>query len=250
MIYIKTPQEIECMRYSGKINHEVRELLKKKVKAGITTEYLDKLANEYITSHGCDASFYQYEGYPAHICTSINEEVVHGIPGDRKLKKGDIITVDVGVNYKGLHTDAASTFVVGSVDKEVECLVKNTEESLYEGLKVIKAGVKLNEVCRSIESVALKNNYGIIRELTGHGVGRELHEEPYILNYSNYESEGIILKEGMTLAIEPMFSLKGESVWIELNGWTVTTVDKSPAAHFEHTILVTKDGYEILTKER
>jgi methionyl aminopeptidase len=250
MISLKTKEEIEKMRYSGKVNYEVRALLGKEIKEGVTTEYLDKLAREYIESKDCTASFLGYEGYPASICASINEEIVHGIPSKRKLHNGDIITVDVGVNYKGLHTDAASTFVVGSVNKEVECLVNNTKLSLYEGIKVIKEGVKLNEVCKAVESVARKNGYGVIRELTGHGVGKHLHEDPYIPNYSNSESERIILKSGMTLAIEPMFSLEGESVWMDSNGWTISTQDGSPAAHFEHTILVTEKGYEILTEER
>lgn len=250
MISIKNDDDLEKMRYSGKINYEVRKLLGDSLKEGMTTKELDEIARKYIKDNDCTPSFLGYEGYPANICVSINEEVVHGIPGKRILQNGDIISVDVGVNYKGLHTDAASTFVLGSVNKELECLVKNTEISLYEGIKKIKEGIKLNEVCKAIESIALQNNYGIIRELTGHGVGRELHEDPYIPNYSTNENENIILKSGMTLAIEPMFSLKGESVWIDPNGWTISTQDESRVAHFEHTVLVTRNGYEILTGER
>lgn len=249
MINIKTEKEIELMRYSGKVNYEIRELLKDKIKEGITTEELDQFALEYMKNKGCSASFKGYEGYPANICTSINEEIVHGIPSSRALKNGDIISVDIGVKYKGLHTDAACTYVVGSVNKEVEDLLNHTKESLYEGIKVIKEGIKLNEVCKAIEKVALKNNYGVIRELVGHGVGKQLHEDPYIPNYDNEESNDIILKSGMTLAIEPMFSLRSPKVWILDNRWTIATQDESPVAHFEHTVLVTKKGYEILTGE-
>jgi methionyl aminopeptidase len=249
MISIKTEKEIELMRYAGKVNNEIRESLKDKIKEGVTTKELDEFALNYMNSKGCNPSFFNFEGYPANICTSINDEIVHGIPGSRALKNGDIVSVDIGVKYKGLHTDAAYTYVVGSVNKEVEDLLKYTKKSLYEGIKVIKEGVKLNEVCKAIEKVALKHNYGVIKELVGHGVGRKLHEDPFIPNYDNEESKNITLKSGMTLAIEPMFSLKSPKVWILDNGWTISTQDESPVAHFEHTVLVTKDGYEILTGE-
>lgn len=249
MIKIKSQKEIELMRYAGKVNKEVRELLKENIKEGITTKELDDLALNYIKEKDCTPSFFKYEGYPANICTSINDEIVHGIPGSRALKNGDIISVDVGVEYKGLHTDAAFTCAVGSVNKEVEDLLIYTKKALYEGIKVIKEGIKLNEVCKAIEKVAREKKYGVIKELVGHGVGRNLHEDPYIPNYDNEESKNITLKSGMTLAIEPMFSLESPKVWILDNGWTISTQDESPVAHFEHTILVTQDGYEILTGE-
>lgn len=250
MIKIKTEKEIEIMRYSGIVNNDTHKLVASKIKAGISTKELDEIAYNYIKSKDCKPSFFNFEGYPANICTSINEEIVHGIPGSRILEDGDIISIDIGVNYKGLHTDAARSYSVGSVNKEVKDLLKNTKKSLNEGIKVIKDGVKLNEVCMAIEKVALENNYGVFKELTGHGVGRNLHEDPYIPNYSNEESKSITLKSGMTIAIEPMFSLKGSKLWLLENNWTIAAQDNSPVAHFEDTILITKNGYEILTGER
>ncbi len=246
MVGIKTEEEIELMSYAGKVCYELLELMETEIKPGITTQKLNIIADKFIRSKKCTPSFKNYEGYPKSICTSINEEVVHSIPSSRKLKYGDIITIDVGACYKGYHADTARTYRVGKVSKEVNDLLIHTEEALYKGLSVIKPGIKLNEVCSSIESVAKKYNYGVIRELTGHGIGTEVHEDPYIPNYSNTESE-LILKEGMTLAIEPMFSLRSKEVWLLEDDWTIVTRDGSPSAHYEHTIAVTKDGYKILT---
>lgn len=248
MISTKTESEISLMSYAGKVCFELLELIEKTIKPGVTTKELDKLAEDFIIKHDCIPSFKGYEGYPSSICTSINEEVVHGIPSNRKLKNGDIIKVDVGACYKGYHADTARTYKVGMISEEISELMKYTKEALYQGLSVIKEGIKLNEVCTAIESVAKEHGYGVIRELTGHGIGKEVHEDPYIPNYSNDDSE-LILKEGMTLAIEPMFSLKGRKVWILDDDWTIVTQDASPAAHYEHTIVVTKDGYKILTGE-
>ncbi len=247
MVSIKTEEQIKNMEYAGKVCYDLLEHMESVVKQGITTKEIDDIAYTFITERGCTPSFLGYEGYPATICTSINDEVVHGIPSPkRKLKDGDIISLDVGASYKGYHADTARTYKVGSVSKEALDLMKYTKEALYEGLSVIKEGIKLNDVCAKIESVALAHNYGVIRELTGHGIGTVVHEDPYIPNYSNNESD-LILKEGMTLAIEPMFSLKGRKVWMLEDGWTITTQDGSIAAHYEHTIAVTKDGYKILT---
>lgn len=248
MVSTKTESEINLMSYAGKVAYELLELMSKEIKPGVTTKYLDDLAEKFIRSKECTPACLNYEGYPASICTSINEEVVHGIPSNRTLKNGDIITIDVVVEYKGYMADTARTYSVGIVKKEVNDLLKHTEEALYKGLSVIKPGIVLNEVCSSIESVAKKYKYGVIRELTGHGIGTEMHEDPYIPNYSSKENN-LILKEGMTLAIEPMFSLHSRKVWMLEDGWTITTQDGSPAAHFEHTIVVTKDGYKILTGE-
>lgn len=248
MVNTKTNDEINLMSYAGKVCYDLLNELENIIKPGITTAYLDEFSESFIRSKDCLPSCKGYEGYPASICTSINDEVVHGIPSVRKLKNGDIITIDVVTSYKGYMADTARTYKVGSVSKEVSDLLKYTEEALYKGLSVIKEGVKLNEVCKAIESVAIEHNYGVIRELTGHGVGKEMHEDPYIPNYSNNESE-LILKEGMTLAIEPMFSLKARKVWILDDNWTIVTQDGSPAAHYEHTIVVTKEGYKILTGE-
>lgn len=249
MITIKTKKEIELMKYAGSVANEVLNSLKNVIKEGMTINEIDKYVKDYINSKNCYPTCLGFEGYPKSICASINEEVVHGIPDDRKLKNGDIITIDIGVTYKGMIVDTAYTYIVGKTDEKIIELVKNTQEALNEGIKVIKSGIKLNDVCKAIEKVALKNKYGVIRELTGHGVGYDFHEDPYIPNYSNSESENIVLKSGMTLAIEPMFSLKGREVWILENGWTISTEDGSPTAHFEHTILVTENGYEILTGE-
>lgn len=249
MISIKNEQEIELMRKSGQITYEVLMKLKDFIKPGVTTKDIDKFAHDYIVSHDATPSFLGYEGYPASTCVSINDMVVHGIPDNTKIRNGDIVSVDVGSIYKGYHSDSAYTYIVGSVDKKTEDLVNNTRKALYAGISVIKEGIKLNEVCSAIGKVGKENGYGIFECLTGHGVGTTLHEDPYIPNLSNHESEGIILKSGMTLAIEPMFSLGTKEVWLLPDEWGIITRDGSVAAHFEHTVLVTKDGYEILTGE-
>ena len=249
MISIKNEQEIELMRKSGKITYGALCGLKDFIKPGVTTKEIDKFVHDYIVSHDATPSFLGYEGFPATACVSINDMVVHGIPDNTKLKNGDIVSVDVGSIYKGYHSDSAYTYIVGEVDEKTNKFVQDTKKALYDGISVIKEGIKLNEVCKAIEHVARENGYGVFECLTGHGVGRELHEDPFIPNLSNHESEGIILKSGMTLAIEPMFSLGTKNVWLLDDEWGIVTQDGSLAAHFEHTILVTKDGYEILTGE-
>lgn len=249
MISIKSDEEINLMKLSGQITYEVLMNLKDYIKPGITTKQIDKYVHDYIVSHDAVPSFLNYEGYPASACISINDVVVHGIPDNTKIKNGDIVSVDVGSIYKGYHSDSAYTYIVGETDEETKKLVENTRKALYKGLSKIKAGVNLNEVCKAIESVALENGYGVYKCLTGHGVGKNLHEDPYIPNYSNKESEHIILKKGMTLAIEPMFGLGTDDVWMLEDGWTISTTDGSTSAHFEHTVVVTEDGYEILTGE-
>ena len=248
-ISIKNEQEIEYMREAGKIAFDLLMSLKKIIKAGITTKEIDDYCYKFITNRNATPAFLGYEGFPATACISLNDMIVHGIPDNTKLKNGDIVTVDTGAIVHGYYSDTAYTYIVGSVDKETEDLVKNTQKALYAGLSVIKEGVKLNEVCSAIEKVARENGYGIFEVLTGHGVGKDMHEDPFIPNLSNHESEGIILKAGMTLAIEPMFSLGTAEVWLMPDNWGIVTQDGSNCAHFEHTILVTKDGYEILTGE-
>ena len=249
MISIKNEQEIELMKKAGKISYDLLMSLKDIIKPGITTKEIDDYAYKFITSRDATPAFLDYEGFPASTCISINDMVVHGIPDNTKIKEGDIVSVDTGAIYKGYYSDTAYTYIVGKVDKEVEDLVNNTRKALYEGISKVKAGVKLNEVCSAIGKVGKDNGYGIFEMLTGHGVGKTLHEDPYVPNLSNHESEGIILKEGMTLAIEPMFSLGTKEVWLLPDNWGIVTRDGSYAAHFEHTVLVTKDGYEILTGE-
>lgn len=249
MIIIKTSEEIELMRYAGKVAYEVLEILEDMIKEGVTTSYLDQIAYDYIISKSCTPSFLNYEGFPASICTSINEVIVHGIPSKtQKLKNGDIISVDIGVCYKNYHADTARTYEVGNVSKEVSLLVLETKKSLYEGIKQIKNGKRLSEISIAIEKVGRRGNYAIFRELTGHGVGKDLHEEPFIPNYKTKDTD-LILKTGMVLAIEPMFGLKSREIVLERDDWTITTLDKSLSAHFEHSVLVTDDGYEILTGE-
>lgn len=248
MISTKNEEEISLMSYAGQVCYDLLEYMESVIKPGVTTKELNDIADQFIRDKDCTPSSLGYEGYPASICTSINDEIVHGIPGKRKLKNGDIITIDVVACYKGYHADTARTYKVGTVNKELEDLMKYTREALYKGLSVIKEGTKLNDVCTAIESVAKEHNYGVPREIGGHGIGKTMHEDPFIPNYSNTESE-LILKEGMTLAVEPMFSLKGRKVWLLEDDWTISTQDGSPVAHYEHTVAVTKDGYKILTGE-
>lgn len=249
MITIKSEEEIELMRKAGKIAYDLLNLLGENIRVGITTKELDKIAYDFIIKNDSTPSFLGYEGYPASICTSINEEVVHGIPSSRKLKSGDVVSVDVGVCYKGYHSDTARTYKVGHVSKDVEHILIDTKKALYEGIKTVKNGVHLSEVCKSIEAVGRRGNYGIFRELTGHGVGTNLHEDPYVPNYYDKKMKDVVLKTGMVIAIEPMFGLRSREIVLEDDDWTITTLDKSVSAHFEHTILVTDDGYEILTGE-
>lgn len=247
MISIKSPREIEYLKVAGEITGSTLKHIKQYIKPGITTKQLDQIAEEYIIKRGATPSFKGYEGFPATICASINEEVVHGIPSNRKLKEGDIITIDVGACYKGYHGDSAYTFPVGKISEEKEELLKHTEESLYEGLKVIKAGKKIGDIGNAVSNHAHKYNLGVVEELVGHGVGTSVHEEPNVPNYGK-PNTGPTLKEGMVIAVEPMLNLGTRHVYILDNDWTIVTADGKPSAHFEHTILVTKDGYEILTR--
>lgn len=248
MIKIKTEQEIEYMREAGRLNKMTRDYIKSLIVPGITTLEIDQKAEEYIKSIGGIPGFKGYGGFPGSICISVNEEVVHGIPGERILKNGDIVSIDVGVISHGYHSDAAETVPVGSISKQKEYLIKHTEGAFRAGLKELRAGVKLGNVSAKIQNYAEKHGLGVVRELVGHGVGTDLHEDPDVPNYGKYGT-GITLKEGMVIAIEPMLT-SGKRYIRELsNGWTIVTIDKKPSAHYEHTVLVTKDGYEILTGE-
>lgn len=247
MISIKSDREVELMRIAGSIVGDTHIYLKKYIRPGVTTKELDKLAYDYIISRNAIPSFKGYEGYPGSICTSINEEVVHGIPGNTKLREGDIISIDIGACYKGYHGDSAWTYPVGKISKEKEDLLKHTEESLFAGLSVIKEGAKVGDIGYAVSSVADKYNLGVVKELVGHGVGSKLHEAPDVPNYGKPNS-GPVLKSGMVIAVEPMLNLGTADVYLLDDDWTVITADDKPSAHFEHTVLVTKDGYEILTK--
>ena len=248
MVNIKSPKEIELMKHAGYINYLTRRLIEKNIRPGITTKELDKIAYDFIIENDCTPSFLGYEGYPASICTSINEEVVHGIPSNRKLKNGDIISVDIGVIYKGYHSDAAETFPVGTINKKKAYIIEHTKKALEEGIKEVKEGAHIGDISNAIETYAHHHHLGVVEELVGHGVGNNLHEDPDVPNYGP-KGEGLTLRAGMTIAIEPMLNLGTKHIYMLDDDWTIVTADNMPSAHFEHTVLVTKDGYEILTKE-
>lgn len=247
MIHIKTPEEIELLRIAGEITGSTHNYLKPYIKPGISTLELDKLASDYIISRGATASFKNYQGFPGSICTSINEEVVHGIPSNRVLQEGDIIGIDIGANYKGYHGDSAWTYAVGEIDEKKKNLMKHTEKALFEGLSTIHDGSKVGDIGYAVSSYAKKHHLGVVRELVGHGVGNNIHEEPDVPNFGT-AGTGPTLKEGMVIAVEPMINAGTRHVYILDDDWTIVTADDNPSAHFEHTVLVTKDGYEILTK--
>lgn len=248
MISIKSNKEIELMKEAGHINYLTHQYLKDQIKPGITTKHLDDLAYKFIAEHDGKPSFLNYEGYPASICVSVNDEVVHGIPGPRILKYGDIVSLDIGVIYKGYHSDSAWTYEVGHVSEDRKYLMEHTKNALYEGIKEVKNGARLGNVSHAIEKYATDHKLGVIRELVGHGVGNQLHEDPDVPNYGK-EGTGLTLKSGMTIAIEPMLTLGSRKISMLDDDWTIVTWDGLDAAHYEHTILVTDTGYEILTGE-
>ncbi len=247
MITIKSSREIELMEKAGEIVGDTHHYLEKHLKPGITTKELDRLAEEFILNSGATPSFKNLYGFPGSICISINEEVVHGIPGNRKLKDGDIVTLDIGACYKGYHGDSAWTYAVGNISNEKATLMKQTEEALFKGLSVIKEGAHVGDIGAAIEKYAHEHNLGVVKELTGHGIGTKVHEDPDVPNYGK-EGSGPVLKAGMTIAVEPMLNLGTADVFMLDDDWTIITGDDLPSAHYEHTILVTKEGYTILTK--
>lgn len=247
MVSIKSPREIELLRIAGEITGSTHKYLKPYIKPGITTKELDNLAEEYILSRGATPSFKGYDGFPGSICASINEEVVHGIPGNRKLKEGDIITLDIGACWKGYHGDSAWTYAVGKISEEKQKLMDVTKESLFKGLEQVKPKNRIGDIGHAVQTYAESFGYGVVRELVGHGVGTDVHEEPDVPNYGKPHT-GPVLKEGMVIAVEPMITLGNKEICILDDDWTIITEDEKPAAHFEHTVLVTKDGYEILTR--
>lgn len=246
MITIKSDYELSLMRIAGKIVYDTHQYVKPFIKEGITTGELDRLAHDYIISRGAYPSCLNYEGYPKSICISVNEEVVHGIPGKRKLKNGDIVTLDICACYKGYHGDSAWTYPVGDISEDKKYLLEHTEKALYEGLSKIKDGVRLGDISSAIEEYANEHKLGVVRELTGHGIGSNLHEDPDVPNYGK-KGTGPVLKKGMTIAVEPMLNLGTRKIYILDDDWTIITGDNKPSAHFEHTVIVTESGYEILT---
>ncbi len=248
MITIKSKREIELLKIAGNIVYQTHQYLKPYIKEGITTKELDKLAEGFIRSKDATPSFKGYEGFPSTLCTSINSEVVHGFPSDRKLKNGDIISIDIGACYKGYHGDSAWTYTVGEVDDKTRKLLEDTEKSLFIGLAQVKPGNRIGDIGYAIEQYAHKHNLGVVKELCGHGVGTSVHEDPEVPNYG-IPNTGPRLKEGMVIAVEPMLTLGRPDIFIHDNNWTIDTQDGSLSAHFEHTVVVTKDGYQILTGE-
>lgn len=243
----KSKEEIKLMKVAGSVVALVHESMKKEVRAGVSTKYLDEIAHKIIKENKCIPTFLGYNGFPATICSSVNEQVVHGIPSDNViLKDGDIVSIDVGATFRGLVGDSAWTYGVGELDENVKKLLEITEKSLFLAINKVKNGVLLNDVSGEIEDLVTKNKLGIVRFYGGHGVGRSMHEEPFIYNWRN--NPRIVLKSGMTIAIEPMINLGCDEVYTLGDNWTVVTKDHKPSAHFEHTILVTDDGAEILTK--
>ncbi|WP_458415178.1 type I methionyl aminopeptidase [Schinkia sp. CFF1] len=247
MIICKTVREIEIMREAGKIVALTHQELKKHIKPGITTKELDNIAEKTIRYYNAIPSFKGYNGFPGSICASVNEELVHGIPGDRVLRDGDIISIDIGAKYNGYHGDSAWTYAVGSIDDETNKLLEVTEQSLYKGLDEAKAGVRLSNISHAIQTYVEAGGFSIVREYVGHGVGQDLHEDPQIPHYGP-PNKGPRLKPGMVLAVEPMVNAGTRYVKTLSDNWTVVTVDGKMCAHFEHTIAITETGFEILTK--
>jgi methionyl aminopeptidase len=247
MIICKSESELRLMREAGRIVAETHRLMAQAVKPGITTGELDEIADTYIRSQGAIPSFKGYNGFPSSICASVNDELVHGFPGSRKLNEGDIISIDIGAQYEGYHGDSAWTYAVGTVTSEVQKLLDVTEESLYAGLALVKPDVRLYTISHAIQKVIEAAGFSVVREYVGHGIGAELHEEPQIPNYG-IPDRGPRLKPGMVLAIEPMVNIGERYVRTLEDNWTVVTQDGTWCAHFEHTVAVTEDGFEILTK--
>lgn len=249
-VTIKSPREIELMREAGRILAQVHDELGKIVRPGISTYEIDKEGEAMIRDFGCIPSFLNYNGYPASICVSVNEEVVHGIPSRKRvLKDGDIVSLDAGVIYKGYHSDAARTYAVGNITPAAAKLIEVTKQSFFEGIKYAKAGNYLHDISNAIGRYAESFGYGVVRDLVGHGIGTHLHEDPQIPNYRQ-KSRGIRLAEGMTLAVEPMINAGTYKVcWLD-DDWTVVTKDGALSAHYENTVLITGDGCEILSLTR
>lgn len=245
MISIKSDREIELMRESGKRLHDTFSYIEKHIKTGVTTEYLDKLIHDFIIKIDCVPSCLGFEGYPKTSCISINDEVVHGIPSKRKIKDGDIVSIDLVLSYKGYHADATRTYMVGNVSSDVRKLVKDTEGAFYAGVSKVKPGVRIKEISRAIENFAHEHGLSVVEELVGHGIGLEMHEDPDVPNFD--DGSNIRLKKGMTIAIEPMLNMGVKDVYLCDDDWTVKTLDGKPSSHYENTVLVTDTGYEILT---
>ncbi|MDP4001627.1 MAG: type I methionyl aminopeptidase [bacterium] len=245
---LKTPQEIELMREGGHILAEILDVLVASVKVGIQTKELDSMARELISAHGAKPSFLNYNGFPATLCVSVNEEIVHGLPSERKLKDGDLVKLDLGILYKGFHTDSARSVIVGSTQRlQIQKLIDVTAEALRVGIKTAQPGKTLGDVGHAIHEYVKSQGFDVVRDLIGHGIGAEVHEEPEVPNYGK-PGQGPILKPGMVIAIEPMVVMGGHRIANGPDGYAYITADKKLSAHIEHTIAITENGPEILTK--
>jgi methionyl aminopeptidase len=246
MITIKKPDEFEKMAIAGATVAVVLRTVRQAAAPGVTMKELDTIAAEVIRSRGCTPSFLGYHGFPAHICTSPNSVIVHGIPNNYRLKDGDILSIDAGAIYEGFHGDAAVTFGIGDVDPEVQRLLETTEAGLWAGIQEVRHGARLGNIGSAVQAEADRLGYGIVREYVGHGIGRQMHEEPQVPNFGE-KGSGIKLRTGMAVCIEPMFNLGSPETRVEADGWTVVTGDGSLSAHFEHTIGITEEGPVVFT---
>lgn len=248
MIHLKSEREIELIRQAGTILAGALRLVREACVAKVRTRELDKIAEAFILEQGGKPAFKGYKGFPATLCISVNEEVVHGIPGPRKIKDGDIVSVDCGVVWEGYIADSATTIAVGEIDPQVQHLLKITEESLYLGIEQARVGNYVRDISKAVQECVEREGFSVVRELVGHGVGKEMHEEPQVPNYAT-PSRGAKLREGMVIAIEPMVNVGDHRVRVKRDEWTIETIDRKPSAHFEHTVAITKNGPKILTNE-
>ncbi len=246
MIHYRTESEIELLRESALLVGKTLGEVGKHIRPGVRTIELDRIAEEFIRSHGAIPVFKGYEGFPGSLCISVNEQVVHGIPGDYELRDGDVVSIDCGTLLNGYVGDSAYTFTVGEVSEEVKLLLKRTKESLYKGIEQSVSGNRVGDIGYAVQSYVEQYGYGVVRELVGHGVGRKMHEDPQVPNYGRAGS-GVKLSEGMVLAIEPMITLGKKDIVMGRDGWTITTKDRKPAAHFEHDVVVRQGKAEILS---
>nr|WP_290667298.1 type I methionyl aminopeptidase [Ardenticatena sp.] len=246
MIVIKSPREIAIMREAGRLVAQAHEIVREMLRPGITTREIDQKVEAFIHTQNAEPSFKGYHGYPASTCISVNEELVHGIPGDRRIEEGDIVSVDIGVYYKGYHGDSAWTYAVGTISPVAQRLLDVTERSLYAGIEQARPGNRLSDIGHAVQKVVESAGFSVVREYVGHGIGREMHEDPQVPNYGE-PGRGPRLRPGMTLAIEPMVCVGDWRTRVLADKWTVVSADGSLTAHFEHTIAITEDGPEILT---
>jgi methionyl aminopeptidase len=243
---LKTKEEIEIMRRAGRVVAQCLDMVDKTIEAGMTTKQLDRLIEDFLLSHGAIPAFKDYQGYPASACISINDEVVHGIPGKRVIREGDLVSVDIGSIVNEYYGDSARTYAVGEVSRDKLALLEGTRKSLQAGIDKARKGNRLGQISAAVQKAAEEQGFSVVRQLVGHGIGRQMHEEPQVPNFGSPD-DGPLLKSGMVLAIEPMINLGTYNVRTMPDGWTIVTADGMPSAHFEHTVAITDDGPDVLT---